>query len=392
MKTKFKVAIVVALIGAAGVIIGSLATQSIHISINLPQTSVTSSNISDSTGEISSTPTESSNTSIIESSTNISASEPGYTSSKPVSGNVPSELVLYADNQNGKWGYVDQFENEIIPHVYDWADDFIDEYAAVLIQNSWGFIDSNGKEVISFEFNGAWSFINGLAPVYNGDKWGFIDKNGNIKIPFKFANIYRTYSNGHQIYTDENDNIIDYDAEINNNAINSTTEASNNSEASILSDVNTQTTVPFASSGNENIQNTVPIRDFLSPYVSATRDGSNLTISVDKNQVSQLFQDNLNGDSSYPFHWGLYLTNGLENDKTGAYIIELELCIDSDHNVTDTSATAYIAKDEDSLNQVQQELTELNAYFDGEKYIISCDISNNYISPENICINNVFCY
>ncbi len=163
-----------------------------------------------------------------EESSSESSSGPIETTSTNSEGTQLPALKLYAQPspETSKWGYVDGNGKVVIPCTYDWADDFIDEYAAVCQHNNWGFIDSNGKEVISFEFNGAWSFIDGLAPVYNGDKWGFIDKNGNIKIHFKFAKIYRTYSNGHQVYTDENDNIIDYDAEMNNIAINSTTEAS----------------------------------------------------------------------------------------------------------------------------------------------------------------------
>lgn len=125
----------------------------------------------------------------------------------------PVKLILHADNKNGKWGYVDQFGTERIAYVYDWADDFFDEYAAVYNGISWGFISENGTEEISFKYNGAWSFIDGFAPVYNGDKWGFIDKEGNLKIPYKFNNISRTYNGDKQVYVDDNNNIIDYSAE-----------------------------------------------------------------------------------------------------------------------------------------------------------------------------------
>lgn len=126
----------------------------------------------------------------------------------------PYELILYADNQGGKWGFVDQFGKEQIPHIYDWANDFIDGYAAVCKHNNWGIIDTSGNEVIPFEYDGAYSFIDGLAPVFKDGKWGFIDINGDVKIPFKFPYVASTWNGGDLVYIDENNNIIDYDTEM----------------------------------------------------------------------------------------------------------------------------------------------------------------------------------
>lgn len=126
----------------------------------------------------------------------------------------PYELILYADNQGGKWGFVDQFGKEQIPHIYDWANDFIDGYAAVCKNNNWGIIDTSGNEVIPFEYDGAYSFIDGLAPVFKDGKWGFIDINGDVKIPFKFPYVASTWNGGDLVYIDENNNIIDYDTEM----------------------------------------------------------------------------------------------------------------------------------------------------------------------------------
>lgn len=124
---------------------------------------------------------------------------------------------LYAkcSDDTDKWGYVDADGLVVIPYIYDWADDFIDGYAAVRRRYRWGFIDSNGNEVISFDYNGAWSFVNGLAPVFNGDLWGFIDESNNVQIPFKYTEISRIYTEGKQFYLDENDEIINYEEEMN---------------------------------------------------------------------------------------------------------------------------------------------------------------------------------
>lgn len=121
-----------------------------------------------------------------------------------------NDLILHRDEKNEKWGYIDQFGNTQIPYIYDYADEFVDSYAAVMKDYSWGFIDKNGNEVIPFEYNGAFSFVNGLAPVFKDNLWGFIDESGNIVIPFQYTDIALYHSNIDNSYTflDENNKEI----------------------------------------------------------------------------------------------------------------------------------------------------------------------------------------
>ena len=131
----------------------------------------------------------------------------------------------------------------------------------------------------------------------------------------------------------------------------------------------------------------VPVRNFLRGNVSAVLSGSALTVIIDKYQVDQM-----NKDSTYPFKWGLYLTNSLEETQTNDYIIKLELWITSDGSVINTDSSVYVATSSKRMDLVQSDLTNVVARFDNGNYILSCDISNDYIRLEDICINTAYMY
>lgn len=113
---------------------------------------------------------------------------------------------LIAKEKNGKWGYVNQAGEIIIPFQYDFANDFSEGLAAVRKMYDWGFIDETGNTIIPFMYDGAWDFIDGLAPVFKDELWGFIDKNNDLVIPFQYMDI--SFSNS--TYYDENKNPIEY--------------------------------------------------------------------------------------------------------------------------------------------------------------------------------------
>ena len=131
----------------------------------------------------------------------------------------------------------------------------------------------------------------------------------------------------------------------------------------------------------------VPVRDFLSPNISAYRQESYLTITVNKE-----LPKSLNENKVYPFKWGLHLKDRLGNDNIGDYIIELEICVDNDGTVLDTDSCVLLATDNDITEPIKDYLSKINVIFDGENYVISCDIENEYVSTESICVNTVYHY
>ena len=119
---------------------------------------------------------------------------------------IDEHPFIIAKESNGKWGFVDQNDDTVIPFIYDFADDFYEGYAAVRLGYSWGFIDTSGDTVIPFKYDGAWSFIDGLAPVFKDGLWGFINKDEDVVIEYQYPNICRIDNK----YYDQNDQQIDY--------------------------------------------------------------------------------------------------------------------------------------------------------------------------------------
>lgn len=93
-----------------------------------------------------------------------------------------------------KYGYIDESGKEIIPLIYDYAQDFSEGMAGVWENNKYGFIDKTGKLVIPIQYDETFlGYSNGLAAVGLGGKWGYIDKKGKIIVPLKYekAMIFR---------------------------------------------------------------------------------------------------------------------------------------------------------------------------------------------------------
>ncbi len=89
---------------------------------------------------------------------------------------------------NGKFGYINELGELVIPYRFDKAYSFSEGLAAVTVNGKWGFIDHGGIAVIPYRFDNAKSFADGLAPVYYNDKWGFVDRDGLCQIPYQYDN------------------------------------------------------------------------------------------------------------------------------------------------------------------------------------------------------------
>ncbi|MHC4526738.1 MAG: WG repeat-containing protein, partial [Planctomycetota bacterium] len=101
---------------------------------------------------------------------------------------------------HGKWGYINQEGQIAIELRFDYADDFSDGLANVLIEKEWGYIDKSGqiKFMLDSKLDGSneYDFHEGLAlaslHLYRprgGSRTllGYIDKTGNMIIEARFA-------------------------------------------------------------------------------------------------------------------------------------------------------------------------------------------------------------
>ena len=83
----------------------------------------------------------------------------------------------------GKYGFINEKGEEIVPCIYDTVLDFQEGLAAVKKDRFWGFIDKAGKEVIPLQYLRARSFSEGLAFVVDkGVKDLFINKQEEVVI------------------------------------------------------------------------------------------------------------------------------------------------------------------------------------------------------------------
>jgi len=90
----------------------------------------------------------------------------------------------------GKFGFIDQKENWVIPPEFDAADDFKEGLARVLKNGKWGYINTKGKMIIAPYFRLCFSFLNGYAKAsVDNTNWGLINTEGKFVIEPVYSDI-----------------------------------------------------------------------------------------------------------------------------------------------------------------------------------------------------------
>ena len=96
---------------------------------------------------------------------------------------------------NNKWNFIDKqgkllFPNQWFDAVYDFTDDFTDDYAVVKLNNKWNFIDKQGKLLSPNQwFDVVEYFTDDYARVKLNNKWNFIDKQGKLLSPNQWFDV-----------------------------------------------------------------------------------------------------------------------------------------------------------------------------------------------------------
>lgn len=96
----------------------------------------------------------------------------------------PEEWIKFT--RNGKWGFRDLQNREVIPARYDEIFLFHEGLACFEIGGEFGYINSKGEVVIEPKYECAMSFSEGLASVTLDGKCGYIDKSGNVVIDYAY--------------------------------------------------------------------------------------------------------------------------------------------------------------------------------------------------------------
>ena len=89
-----------------------------------------------------------------------------------------------AVKKDGRWGYIDRNEREIVAPQYQDAWPYREGRAAIKKDGQWGYLDANGKEAVKPVYDRAWPYENGRAIVEKGGRRYTIDLSGNeILVP-----------------------------------------------------------------------------------------------------------------------------------------------------------------------------------------------------------------
>ena len=105
---------------------------------------------------------------------------------------------------NGRYGYInDEFE-EIVPPQYILAYEFRNGFARVVKDGLFGFINEKGDVVVPFKYEYAEDFYNGIAEVrrekfsaatyyYTIYLYGYVDEKGNEVVPLEYEKVVHEF-------------------------------------------------------------------------------------------------------------------------------------------------------------------------------------------------------
>lgn len=112
-------------------------------------------------------------------------------------GHMTDNRLRFA-KKNNKFGYINEYDLEIIPFVYDGATDFSEDLAGVILNGKGGYIDTLNNVIIPFEYQQVNPFKNGLAIVANIESVyqttvfyhrGLINNKGEVILPVEYDRV-----------------------------------------------------------------------------------------------------------------------------------------------------------------------------------------------------------
>ena len=93
----------------------------------------------------------------------------------------------------GRGGFIDKDNNSVIPFVYDYAEEFIDGFAVVGIDDKYGCIDMAGKMVVPCRYDDVLQHRGGLLELCKEgmlrEKNGIVDVTGKTIVPCRYDEV-----------------------------------------------------------------------------------------------------------------------------------------------------------------------------------------------------------
>lgn len=91
-----------------------------------------------------------------------------------------------AVEKDGKWGFIDNDDELVVPLKYDEVKNYDEGFAAVSVNNKWGFVNLAGREITPIKYDNVASFVNGFAEVEMNGKSGIVNDVGREIVPPKY--------------------------------------------------------------------------------------------------------------------------------------------------------------------------------------------------------------
>ena len=107
------------------------------------------------------------------------------------------------------WGFIDT-DGRTFFFGFDDVSNFYKGYAGVKQGGKWGFINEKGEIVIPCRFAKVDCFSEGLAAVAFKTKWGYIDKYNHTIIPFRYKEAFPFYQGIAKVYDSDRDGEYEY--------------------------------------------------------------------------------------------------------------------------------------------------------------------------------------
>lgn len=102
-------------------------------------------------------------------------------------GDFPITEGLATVSKRDKWGYINRRGIEVVPCIYDRADDFEYGYGAVVMDGKFGVVDENGQTIVPLVYDDAHLPGHDLFAVKKGHEWALIGASGEVLLPFQPA-------------------------------------------------------------------------------------------------------------------------------------------------------------------------------------------------------------
>lgn len=163
---------------------------------------------------------------------------------------------------------------------------------------------------------------------------------------------------------------------IEDDILNFTDEMPSTVETTVYEDVTT-------SFENSNIgMRKVPVVDSLENIIFATLEDSNIIIRINKDYISH--------SNKFPLTWGVVISSSFD-EQIDDKIIELEVLMEEDNYSIKQASMSVLTKQSENefcLNFIYA--NEISVTFDGQTFVIFGNVSNSYISLNDMCITEIY--